>query len=116
MTDVPYEVRTSAIHGRGLFARRVIRGGAAIGTATGVPTRRDGPHVLWFIDDDGGEEGVRITNALRYVNHDAPANASFDGLQLVALADIPADAEITYDYGSGHIDASEPSLAGRAAG
>lgn len=114
MTDVPYEVRTSAIHGRGLFARRAIRRGEAIGTATGVPARRDGPHVLWFIHDDGGEEGVRITNALRYVNHDVPANASFEDLQLVALVDIPAGAEITYDYGSAHVDVSEPSLAGES--
>ncbi|MCB9898633.1 MAG: SET domain-containing protein [Planctomycetes bacterium] len=97
---VPYEVRSSALHGRGLFATRAIRKGQLIGEAEGVRTRRDGPHVLWLIDDDGGEEGWRLTNAMRYVNHDTPANAHFEGLDLVAVADIPEGAEITFDYGT----------------
>ncbi|GJM21441.1 MAG: hypothetical protein DHS20C15_13560 [Planctomycetota bacterium] len=57
-------------------------------------------HVLWFVDEDGTEEGLEITNDLRFVNHADDANAAFDGEDLVALRDIPAGTEITFDYGA----------------
>lgn len=100
MSEAAYEVRSSALHGRGLFALRIIRKGELVGLAEGVRVRRDGPHVLWLIDDDGGEEGWRITNDLRFVNHDTPANAHFEDLELRAVADIPPGSEITFDYGT----------------
>ena len=100
MSESAYEVKRSVLHGRGLFARRAIRKGELIGLAEGVRVRRDGPHVLWLIDDDGSEEGWRITNDLRFVNHDSPANAHFENLELHAVAHIPAGAEITFDYGT----------------
>lgn len=89
------EVRTSSIHGRGLFAARAFRRGDVIGVFEGVRTRRAGPHVLWLDE----REGVRGTNDLRYVNHAARPNAAFDGVELVALRAIPAGSEITHDYG-----------------
>jgi uncharacterized protein len=93
-------VRSSHIHGLGLFAARSIRKGTLIGIYDGPETRRDGMHVLWVYEEDDrqwiGREG---RNALRYLNHSSSPNAEFDGYQLYALRNIRAGEEITFDYG-----------------
>lgn len=96
--SVPYEVRSSDVHGLGLFALRDIAAKELIGVATGEPTSEDGMHVLWLVDEDGSEEGLQMTNDLRFVNHADDANATFDGEDLVALRKIKAGSEITFDY------------------
>ena len=40
-------------------------------------------------------------NLLRWLNHQTPGNARFDGFDLYALTDIAAGEEITFDYGGG---------------
>lgn len=91
-----YEVKDSPIHGLGLFASIRIPKGALIGTLEGVPTKRDGPHVLWVTE----EVGIAGVNDIRYVNHARRANACyFDDGTLVALRDIDVGEEITHDYG-----------------
>jgi SET domain-containing protein len=92
-------VRNSGIHGRGVFAAQRLRSGASIGTFTGKPTTVDGTHVLWLVDEDGSEEGLRVTNELRYLNHSADPNAELDGLDLLALRNIQPGCEVTIDYG-----------------
>ena len=94
------EVRRSAIHGRGLFARRRFRPGAWIGTFEGRVTRVDGTHVLWVQQEDGREVGILGRNALRYLNHSASPNAEFLGADLHALRNIQPGAEITFHYGA----------------
>jgi len=89
----------SSIHGQGVFARRRIVRGEYIGTFRGVPTRRDGDHTLWVLDEDGRHQGIRGRNALRFLNHSSRANAEFRGADLHATRTIPMDAEITIDYG-----------------
>ena len=66
------EVRVSPIHGKGVFARRRLRAGQLIGRFEGDTTTNNGTYVLWLIDEDGGEVGIRGRNALRFLNHGDP--------------------------------------------
>ena len=43
-----YEVKKSAIHGRGLFAKVKIPKGTVLGKLEGELTDRDGAYVLWL--------------------------------------------------------------------
>lgn len=97
--DERVEARKSAIHGRGLFAKRRFRTGAYIATFEGTRTERDGTHVLWVIDEEGKEVGIRGRNSLRFLNHSAWPNAEFRGADLHAVRNIQSGAEITFHYG-----------------
>ena len=92
-------IAKSAVHGRGLFARRRIFTGAHIGIYEGTPTKRDGDYVLWVLEDDGGHRGILGSNVLRFLNHDAHPNAEFAGAELCAIRNIQPGAEIFVDYG-----------------
>lgn len=94
-TQPAFAVGESPIHGRGLFATRRIRPGTVIGEFRGAKTRRDGPHVLWLSED----EGLRVDNELRYVNHSCAPNAEAQGTLLVAIRNTQRGAEITIHYG-----------------
>lgn len=96
--DERVHVARSPTHGRGLFASRPIRKGAILGRFEGVPTRRNGPHVLWVENEAGAWEGRRGTNLLRFVNHADRPNAQFRGWDLVALRNIRTSEEITVHY------------------
>lgn len=93
--DGPCAVRKSPIHGMGLFAVRRIEKGELIGRLEGEYTDQDGMHVLWLDE----ETGFRVTNELRFINHDEQANACYyDDRTVVALRDIEPGEEITHDY------------------
>ena len=96
------EVKRSPIHGRGLLAREAIAKGTVIGKLEGHRTQRNGAYVLWL----NQQEGLRVTNSLRFVNHSNQPNAAyFDDCTLTALSNIRAGEEITHDYeGDGDID------------
>ncbi|OUW15746.1 MAG: hypothetical protein CBD18_08325 [Opitutales bacterium TMED158] len=93
------EVRVSPIHGKGVFARRRLRAGQFIGRFEGDTTTANGTYVLWLIDEDGGEVGIRGRNALRFLNHGDPENAEFVDANLFAIANIQPGAEVMIDYG-----------------
>jgi len=93
------EVRESRIHGRGIFALKRLRKGQGIGRFEGDPTRVDGTYVLWLIDEDGTETGIRGRNALRFLNHGERPNAEFQGDELYVLRNVQPGAEILIDYG-----------------
>lgn len=94
------QVRSSPIHGRGLFALEAIPAGEYIGFYAGRRTRDNGEHVLWVEDTGSGEWlGYDGTNVLRFMNHSARPNGELDGQELYALRDIRPDEEITIDYG-----------------
>jgi SET domain-containing protein len=97
--DERVEARRSSIHGKGLFAGQRFRRGAYIATFEGTQTRRDGTHVLWVLDEDGNEMGIRGRNSLRYLNHSSRPNAEFRGADLHAVRNIQSGAEITFHYG-----------------
>jgi SET domain-containing protein len=112
----PYRVRTSAIHGRGVFAARTIRKGAVIieyrGERTTWEIANERPdsdpshpqHTFIFETSDGGViDGGRRGNAARWINHSCSPNCrSFeddDGrVYIAARRAIPEGEEITYDY------------------
>ncbi len=100
------EAAESPIHGKGLYARKRIRPGAYVATFVGEPTKKDGMHVLWSIDEDDNEIAVEGRNALRFLNHSSNPNAEFIGLDLHALRNIEAGTELTIHYGDDweHID------------
>ena len=91
--------KKSPVHGRGLFAGVRFRPGAYIGTFEGVPTRRDGEHVLWVLEDDGCSSAIRGRNELRFLNHAKRPNAEFEGADLFALRNIQPGHEILIHYG-----------------
>lgn len=95
-------IKTSAQHGRGVFARRAIRAGEAILTFTGplltrAELREDDYHLQIGDELYLGPSGA----ADDYVNHSCEPNAGFrGGLVLVARRDIAPHEEITWDYGT----------------
>ena len=93
------EVRQSEIHGKGLFARKRLRKGQYIGRFEGEPTQLNGTHVLWLIDENGIETGIRGRNALRFLNHAFPPNAEFRADELYALCNLQPGAEVLIDSG-----------------
>jgi SET domain-containing protein len=95
------EVRESGIHGKGIFARKRIRTGQRIGRFEGDETRRNGSYVLWLIDAEGSEIGIRGRNALRYLNHGKPPNAEFQDDELYAIRNVQPGTEVLIDYGEG---------------
>jgi hypothetical protein len=93
-----FAVRTSNIHGKGLFASIPYEAGDYVGSYKGEWTQDDGPHVLW-IHEEEGSYGIDGRNELRFVNHSDEPNAIFWGNDLYALRAIRVGEEITFDYG-----------------
>jgi len=91
-------VAASAIHGRGVFARRAIPRGTHLGTYDGKKARRDGKYVLW-VESDEGTTARHGLPPLKFLNHCADPNSLFEGFELYASRDIEAGEEITFDYG-----------------
>ncbi len=89
----------SAIHGKGLFARKHIKKGAYMGEYDGPAVKDNGMHVLWVEEDDDQWVGRDGKNLLRYLNHSQSPLAEFVGFELFALRDIQPDEEITINYG-----------------
>lgn len=88
-------VQPSPIHGLGLFSTEPIAAGAIIGWCEVEPADPPGPHTLWC---DAGP--VNVTCELRYTNHSSDPNVVYyDSLKVVALRDIAAGEELTYNYG-----------------
>ncbi len=109
------EVRSSPIHGLGVFARRTFRKGTWIGRYTARKTNRDGTYVLWVYDEArklvSGYDGY---GRLRYLNHHPRPNGELDGLDLYALRTIRPGEEITIHYGEdwAHPDDVDQPIAG----
>ena len=112
------EVRSSAIHGRGVFAAEAIPAGSLFHVAELLivdSAEHDAlqgtlfRHYVFYVDDDpsGGERDVTglAMSPISFINHSRSANAAFrvDGaarqIAFTATADIAAGEEITIDYG-----------------
>jgi len=93
---IKLEVRASKIHGRGLFAVNAIARDTLVGVCEVEPADPPGPHTLWC---DSGP--VNVVCDLRFTNHSADPNVVYyDSLRVVALRDIAAGEELTYNYGN----------------
>jgi len=94
-----FVVKASPIHGRGVFATSELRRYEYIAKFGGTRTTENGIHVLWVIDEEGNEMGIRGNTGLRYLNHSSRPNAEFRGAELYALRNIRPGQEITLHYG-----------------
>jgi len=94
------QIKSSPIHGKGLFAKRRLRKGEYIASFKGRKTSKNGMHVLWLEEDDGSMEGMEVRNSMRYMNHAPKPNAELDGYDVYALRSIQPGEEITIHYGN----------------
>ncbi len=108
---LPLEVRSSGVHGKGVFATRPIRQGRRIIEYTGkrmswaeAPNDPDDPHTFNF----GLENGLVINpeiggNEARWINHACDPNCEAieedDRIFIYALRNIRPGEELFYDYG-----------------
>lgn len=105
MNQMPYnlddyvQVKNSAIHGKGLFAKIDIAKDTIIGVVEGCECQENGEHVLWL---ENAEKPFKVNNDLKFINHARAANvAYYDDLTVVAIANIKAGDELVHDYGDG---------------
>lgn len=90
------QVKSSALHGRGLFAEQAINQGALIGEVSGRKTKQESMHTLWLDE----QQGFRVQCDFKYINHSRSPNvAYYDDLSVVALRAIKAGEELLHDYG-----------------
>ncbi len=112
----PYVVRTSRIHGRGVFAADTIRKGTPIIEYKGervawdeAVTRPDSDpdnpfHTFFFSLDDGRVIDANVGgNAARWINHSCDPNCETEEtdderIMILAMRDIGSGEELTYDY------------------
>lgn len=100
-------VSRSTIHGYGVFATRDFKEGDVVADVDGVALRLeevvDDEYTLWITD----ELYFDMVDQTRWINHCCDPNAGVDtdvdgegrvSAWIVALADIAAGSEITYDY------------------
>ena len=92
-------VKSSEIHGKGLFSEMFFRAGDMIGAFKVVESRRDGKYRIWVEIDDGHVRPFRAINNLKYANHSDLPNAELDGLHMYAIRPILPGEEITFHYG-----------------
>lgn len=91
------EVKDSAVHGKGLFAKVAIKKDTVIGQLEGKSVKKDGPHVLWMNE---GQDLFQVHNDLKFINHNKKPNvAYYDDYTVVALKSIKAGSELLHDYG-----------------
>ena len=93
-----FEIRSSPIHGNGVFATRTIQPGQFVGRYLGRRTTEDGPYTLW-VDFEGELRGYDGYSRMRFLNHCGTPNAEFEERDLYALRQIEPGEEITIHYG-----------------
>ena len=114
-----FQVRQSAVHGRGVFAARSIRKGRRIIEYTGrrvpwksIPANVNGTHTFLFGINDGTDviDPQIGGNEARWINHSCDPNCEAieedDGRVFIyALRNIRAGEELSYDY---RLEVDEP--------
>lgn len=125
--DALYEVRTSPVHGNGVFARRPIAAGERIieyrgeriswDDATQRAADRGGPinHTFYFSLADGRViDGGKRGNDARWINHACAPNCEAyedDGRVFIhALHDIDEGDELNYNYALIYDERHTPAL------
>ncbi len=112
-SDVPswFELRPSAIHGTGAFARRCIPRGTHLTEYVGEKiTKAESRHrcqaqneYIFSLDEDWDLDGNVSWNPARFINHSCEPNCEAeyrDGrIWIVAQRDITAGEELTFNYG-----------------
>lgn len=120
-----YEVKPSRIHGTGVFARAMIAKGTRILEYVGerlskdesLRRRQGGNFFVFTVTDDFDLDGAVDWNPARFINHSCGPNCEArmedERIWISALRDIPAGAELTFNYGYDLQDYEEhPCLCG----
>jgi SET domain-containing protein len=106
-----FEIRESPIEGWGAFARTGISAGTRIVEYTGEKISKDeslrrceaGNSRIFAFDDAFDLDGNVDWNPARFVNHACVPNCEavqqHDGIWIIAVRDIAAGEELTYNYG-----------------
>jgi SET domain-containing protein len=106
-------VGKSQIHGTGVFAAQSIKKGMRIleyigeKIAPAEATRRiaQGNSYIFSLDAHHDIDGKTLKNTARYINHSCDPNCESDIMDghiwILALRDIQAGEELSYDYGYG---------------
>jgi SET domain-containing protein len=107
-----FAVRPSSIQGQGLFARRNFNKGERLLAYAGItstvrPVQASASSPIYVLEIRPGLwlDGSSHANITRHANHSCAPNAELvfidetTGAWLIAQENIPADAEITFDYG-----------------
>jgi SET domain-containing protein len=105
------EVRQSAIHGTGGYARRDIPAGTRIVEYVGerIPKEESNRRCeanneyIFIIDDQWDLDGLQSWNPARFINHSCTPNCEAewdeDRIFIVALRDIKQGEELSFNYG-----------------
>lgn len=110
------QVRSSPVHGRGVFALRPLAAGERIFEYTGeviswAEAQRRHPHdpqhpdhtFYFHIDDEHVIDGKHHGNSAKWINHSCAPNCEAEEVGgrvfIHALRDIAAGEELSYDYG-----------------
>lgn len=106
-------VQASGIHGTGVFAKRAIPKGTRVIEYAGqrlpkaqlLEAAERGERLLTYVlnlDADTAIDGAELGNDARFINHSCEPNCEvyiFDEIPYVyAMQEIPAEAELTFDY------------------
>jgi SET domain-containing protein len=116
---LPIQVRSSSVHGRGVFAAKPIRKGRRIIEYTGrrvpwkdIPADTNDAHTFLFGINDGADviDPEVGGNEARWINHSCDPNCEaieeHDGRVFIhALRNIAAGEELFYDY---RLEVDEP--------
>lgn len=106
-----FAVLDSPVHGLGAFAMRPLVAGERIVEYTGQRITKSesqvrcaaGNHFIFSLDDEWDLDGDQPDNPARFVNHGCAPNCEAiqrdDRIWLVALRDIRAGEELSFDYG-----------------
>lgn len=106
-----YEVRPSHIHGTGIFTRaniaaetRVIEYlGERVSKDESLRRRQDGNFFVFIVTEEFDIDGAVDWNLARFINHSCAPNCEArqedEHIWIIALRDIQAGEELTFNYG-----------------
>jgi uncharacterized protein len=106
-----YEVRPSRIHGMGVFARadipadtRVVEYlGERVTKDESLKRRQDGNFFVFIVTDEFDIDGAVDWNPARFINHSCAPNCEArmeeERIWIIALRDIKAGEELSFNYG-----------------
>lgn len=110
-TSELYEVRPSRIHGMGVFARvdisadtRVVEYlGERVTKAESLRRRQAGNFFVFIVTDQFDIDGAVNWNPARFINHSCAPNCEArmedERIWIIALRDIKAGEELSFNYG-----------------
>ena len=109
--NVLFEVRPSKIHGTGVFARVNIPEGTQVLEYVGerlskeesLRRRQDGNFFIFTVTDEFDIDGDVEWNPARFINHSCAPNCEAqeedEHIWIIALRDIAAGEELSFNYG-----------------